>query len=154
MSFDDGFYTQYSEALPLLQKYKRKGVFFIITSKIGNDEEYMNWTDIQAIADAGNEIGSHTITHPDLPTLSPALQKREIISSKNILEYHVKKPIVSLSYPYGRYNQNVINTVKNHYLFGRTVDKGYIFDAKKRFSLPIIHSFPEFQIESLGKLYR
>ena len=48
------------------------------------------------------EIGSHTLTHPALAGLPPALQKDEIRQGKSKLEEIVGRTVTSFAYPIGR----------------------------------------------------
>ncbi len=50
---------------------------------------------------ASVEIGSHSITHTRLNSLSPQQQQYEIAESKQQLESIIKKPVRLFSYPYG-----------------------------------------------------
>jgi peptidoglycan/xylan/chitin deacetylase (PgdA/CDA1 family) len=43
--------------------------------------------------DAGWELGSHTITHPDLTTLDPAELEREVAGTRRILERRFGVPV-------------------------------------------------------------
>jgi peptidoglycan/xylan/chitin deacetylase (PgdA/CDA1 family) len=47
------------------------------------------------------EVGAHTVSHPPLATLSPAMQRSEVLCSKARLEELLAQPVVSFSYPYG-----------------------------------------------------
>jgi peptidoglycan/xylan/chitin deacetylase (PgdA/CDA1 family) len=47
------------------------------------------------------EIGSHTVTHPQLSTLDDKNLSYEIAQSKKKLEQIIQKPVLSFSYPYG-----------------------------------------------------
>lgn len=59
-------------------------------------------------AQDGVEIGAHTMTHPDLPTLAPEAQHLEIRQSKRTLEAVLEQPVHSFSYPYGRHNDRTV----------------------------------------------
>lgn len=51
------------------------------------------------------QIGAHTVSHPVLPNLSPALQRQEIAQSKNRLEEMINcRPVTEISYPHGRHD--------------------------------------------------
>ena len=50
------------------------------------------------------EVGSHTLTHPLLPTLPVAAQRTEIAGSKRNLEEILEVEVESFAYPYGKYN--------------------------------------------------
>lgn len=59
--------------------------------------------ELRLLSDAGLfEIGSHTVSHPDLPNLSPEKQREEIENSKSEIESVVGRPVSSFSYPNGR----------------------------------------------------
>lgn len=51
------------------------------------------------------EIGAHTVTHCELPSVPPDEQKREIARSKAECEAVIGKPVTSFAYPYGRYDE-------------------------------------------------
>ena len=53
-------------------------------------------------------VGSHTVTHRDLATLSPAEQVEELRASKRQLEAMLGRPVKQLSVPYGSYSQETI----------------------------------------------
>jgi peptidoglycan/xylan/chitin deacetylase (PgdA/CDA1 family) len=48
------------------------------------------------------EIGAHTVTHSALCSLSPALQRQEIVNSKATLEELLNRSVTSFSYLFGR----------------------------------------------------
>ena len=58
------------------------------------------------------EIGSHTVTHPLLSTLSSVLQQEEIQRSKARLEEIIGRPITSFAYPYGDYTAETVGVVR------------------------------------------
>lgn len=112
LTFDDGYDDNYSQAFPVLKKYKAKGTFFIITSKIDNNE-YMTEDQIKELSSAGNEIGSHSLTHPSLDRLKGLSLEREVKNSKEELGGIIGKPIVSFCYPAGKYNEETIKAVSD-----------------------------------------
>jgi peptidoglycan/xylan/chitin deacetylase (PgdA/CDA1 family) len=58
------------------------------------------------------EIGSHTVNHPSLSSLSLVEQKKEIIDSKSRLETLIGYPVKSFSYPYGERRDYTRDTIK------------------------------------------
>ena len=106
LTFDDGFMNDYQYALPLLKTYGFTGTFFIITGFVGK-AEYMTWDQVIDLERSGMEIGSHTITHPDLTTLTPAVRDQQLSMAKQTLEEKLGVQITSLSYPGGAYNAAV-----------------------------------------------
>jgi peptidoglycan/xylan/chitin deacetylase (PgdA/CDA1 family) len=47
------------------------------------------------------EIGSHTMSHPNLKELSPGDVRREMVESKRMLEARLARPVTSFSVPFG-----------------------------------------------------
>jgi peptidoglycan/xylan/chitin deacetylase (PgdA/CDA1 family) len=123
LSFDDGWENYYTNALPILVKYKAKSVVFLIAGKSGNG--YLNDAEITQIIKSGMEIGDHTYTHPDLTVLNDKQLAYEIASSKQFLENKYNINIISLCYPSGSYNDRVIVSAKEAgYKFATTTKKG------------------------------
>lgn len=126
VTFDDGWTSQYTNAIPLLTKYSIKGTFYIITDTLvpGKYTGYMTRAQVKAVAAKGHEIGSHTVTHANLPTLNATQLKNQLVNSKKTLETLLAKKINSIAYPYGEYNASVITAAKNAgYTNARTVDE-------------------------------
>jgi len=121
--FDDGYQDEWTNALPVLAEYGYHAVFAIIdsyqnTQSICTPYEsyqqayYMNWPEVQWLAQNGNEISDHTLTHPDLNTLSPAQLLQEIAHSKQLFIQHGIDPMtLTLPYGDGYGNQTVISYI-------------------------------------------
>ena len=65
LTFDDGVITQFTKALPILDRYNLKGSFFIVINEMP-----ISWGQIKSYVDNGHEFGSHTLTHPFLTHLT------------------------------------------------------------------------------------
>ena len=79
------------------------------------------------MADYGISFQGHTNTHPYLTELSAAEVKEELKNSKIILEEKLNKPVDFLAYPYGDYNDSVIEALKKSgYKAAVTVDQGHV----------------------------
>lgn len=110
LTFDDGHLDNYTNALPILQKYGFTGVEYVVFNFIGVDH-YMTVDQIKELAAAGWEIGSHSLNHLDLTRLEPAHQRREIVESRAMLEKTLGIPILTFAYPFGVSNSGVIDYV-------------------------------------------
>lgn len=104
LTFDDGAQDQYDNARSLLSDHGMKGTFYINSGRVGTSG-YMTWSEIAALASDGNEIGGHTITHPDLPTLSTDDQQRQICNDRVAL-LNMGFAIKNLAYPHGGADAN------------------------------------------------
>ncbi|MFA4930920.1 MAG: polysaccharide deacetylase family protein [Patescibacteria group bacterium] len=153
LTFDDGYLDQYQNAFPLLEKYHQHGVFYIITNQPDQDSNYMTWPQIKTLQLAGHEIGSHTVSHPNLTSLSLTQVDQEMQQSKQIIEEKIDYPIISFCYPIGKYNDDIINIAKQYYLFGRTTSAGTELHTDRRFQLPIIRIFPTTSVDSIRYLF-
>lgn len=114
ITFDDSWISQYTNALPILEKAGMKGTFYITTEPlIERWDEFMNPTQVKDIANRGHEIGGHTVTHPHLPELSDADITKEVTDSKKYLETLVGRSVTALAYPFGEFNSTVKNLIKS-----------------------------------------
>src|SRR5258708_2761985 len=76
LTFDDGYEDFYTNAFPLLQKYKMKATEFVIT-QVETAPAYLSWDQIVALDKSGLvEIAAHTQHHPFLTDLNATLIKR------------------------------------------------------------------------------
>jgi len=153
LTFDDGYKSHYDNAFPILKKYNAKGVFFIISSKPDNDLNYASWDQLKEMADNGQEIASHTVSHPNLANLSKVEIRNELEISKNIIEEKIGKPVISFCYPSGKYDQRVIEIAKENYLFARTTKSGKYFSLQKRYEILTVRIFPTTGIASVEILF-
>lgn len=103
LTFDDGYLDAYTEALPILQKYQATATFYVIQNYIGRPE-YMDQAQIAKLEKAGMEIGSHTLSHPDLTKVSAEEAQRQIFDSKG--------SALTFVYPSGKYNQTTVKLVQ------------------------------------------
>ncbi|MHB8923096.1 MAG: polysaccharide deacetylase family protein [Thermoleophilia bacterium] len=106
LTFDDGYDDNAAVAAPILEKYGFTGTFYVITGKV-ETPEYMTWDQVTELQQRGMEVGSHTITHPDLTTLSGADLKHELADSAAAIKSHLGHPVYWLCYPAGKYDADV-----------------------------------------------
>jgi peptidoglycan/xylan/chitin deacetylase (PgdA/CDA1 family) len=112
ITFDDGYKDVVSEAYPILRKYGFTATIFPIVDLV-DKTWYMTWNDLWLLQNAGWEIGSHTMSHLDLPSLSDNEAEFQIESSKKILESKMRRSINSFCYPSGRFNEKILQLVKD-----------------------------------------
>jgi peptidoglycan/xylan/chitin deacetylase (PgdA/CDA1 family) len=112
ISFDDGWVTQYENALPSLSKYHFPATFFVVTDYIGH-RGFISWPQLQTLLTEGMRIGSHSRSHPRFSKITdPALLWDQIYNSKTILESQIEASVAEFAYPYGSYNTAAIDMVK------------------------------------------
>ncbi len=112
LTFDDGYRDFYTTAFPLLKKYNLRAVSFYVVGYY-NYPGYMNWDMVSEIHSSGLvDVESHTLGHLMLTTLPIEAAKNEIFESKRILEEKLQKKVNYFAYPYGDFNEGVVNLVK------------------------------------------
>lgn len=121
-TFDDGFDTV-MDANEILLKYGYKGTAFITTELIGVDG-HLSADQIKYLYISGWEIGSHTVTHPDLTAVDHDQMVNELELSKKTLE-DMGITVHSFASPYGKYNSDTIDEIANYYTIHRTGDGIY-----------------------------
>jgi peptidoglycan/xylan/chitin deacetylase (PgdA/CDA1 family) len=133
LTFDDGYLSQFKTAIPLLKKRNLPATFYVITGNI--DSTIKNAIKENVTVDY--EIGSHTVTHPDLSKIGNAEAYKELFDSKTYLQHYFGiNSGLTMSYPFGRYNTSITQMTKSLYLAGRTTDPGYnSFYSLERYAL-------------------
>lgn len=129
-SFDDGFKTQIDNAAPVLDKYGFKGTFYVIAGSLVDQGQqliwrYGTWDGFKRLADEGHEIGSHTMTHPDLTKLAQGdiytqgTLDYELYQSKKIIEQKIGHKVITLGYPFTNNNTLVRTEAAKFYQSSR-----------------------------------
>lgn len=107
ISFDDGTLSQYEHALPILQEYGFKAIFFIMTITIGK-KGYLGTAEIQDISGRGYEIGCHTWDHHKVTGYTTEDWNKQLIEPTALLKKITGKPIKFFAYPYGVWNHTAV----------------------------------------------
>ena len=108
LTFDDGFSSDVDIVLPLLKKYKISAIFFITTAFVGMPN-YMTWEQIRYLSDCGMVIGSHSVNHSDMKSMTKSERITEFETSCSIIEAQISKKVKMFSFPYGRFNSSIAN---------------------------------------------
>jgi peptidoglycan/xylan/chitin deacetylase (PgdA/CDA1 family) len=127
LTFDDGSAAFYSGAYQQLKSRGFKTTQYIPTAELNAEGSWMMTPgQLAELSEAGNEIGSHSVTHPDLTTLADDELKREVQEPKSLLESIIGKEVVDFAYPFGAYDARVIDALKTGgYTYARSVEEGY-----------------------------
>lgn len=106
LTFDDGpHYNQTPRLLELLAQYDAKCTFFILGDRSHFTES--NKKTVKMVADAGQEIASHTYSHKNLATLTKEELTDEIVKARENLYALTGEYPVFVRPPYGSYNDLV-----------------------------------------------
>lgn len=107
LTFDDGTLSQYINALPLLDKYGYKAVFFIMTVSIDRPN-YMTARQIKELSDKGHVIGCHTWDHHKVTEYNETDWKVQLEKPTNKLKEITGKSVKHFAYPFGLWNRAAV----------------------------------------------
>lgn len=100
LSVDDGHASNYSEIFRLLGERGWPATFFVVAGWVGR-RDTLSWAQLREMADAGMEIGSHSLTHAAIQGFSAAEIRREFGDSKRMLEDGLGRAVTVASLPRG-----------------------------------------------------
>lgn len=142
LTFDDGHANDYTNALPVLEKFDAPAVLFVTTQHVKNPRDWLpasrrdarrGWGDEgavppelavdffdglsqgQLVACARHPlltIGSHTVSHPFLSRCTSQQVQEELSESKHFLESSTGKVVDLFAYPSGDYNRQTVEAVR------------------------------------------
>jgi peptidoglycan/xylan/chitin deacetylase (PgdA/CDA1 family) len=113
ISFDDTRLDQYTVALPELNKYNFKGVYFIMTVSLGRPG-YMSKEQVKQLSDEGNIIGSHTWDHHSVKNYTSEDWMTQVEKPSKQLQAITGKPVDYFAYPFGLWNKEAVARLKDH----------------------------------------
>jgi peptidoglycan-N-acetylglucosamine deacetylase len=147
MSWDDGHPLDIRLA-EMLDRYHMLGTFYIPLSY--DKFPLMAREEMRTLRAMGMEIGSHTLTHPDLTKLSKKQTLHELVEAKQKLEDIVGEQVVSFCYPAGKFNPMVRSAViEAEYKLARTTLAFRIARKFDSFCMPVsFQFFPHTRIAS------
>ncbi len=123
-TFDDNSAKQLTVAIPLFDTHGFKVTLFTVTNWSPN------WAALKASAVNGHEIGSHTVTHPALDSISDADQIKEYGESKYAIETKITgQKCVTIAYPYCACGNSKL--VSEYYIAARSCD-GFMESSSPR----------------------
>ncbi|MBV9801680.1 MAG: polysaccharide deacetylase family protein [Solirubrobacterales bacterium] len=118
ITFDDAFRSVREHALPELVRRSLPLTIFVPVEYVGSPpgwamespvdhEEVMTGEELRALPD-NVDLGSHTLSHPHLSQLSDERLQEEVEQSRLKLVELVGKPVTTLAFPYGDYDQRTL----------------------------------------------
>jgi peptidoglycan/xylan/chitin deacetylase (PgdA/CDA1 family) len=125
ISFDDSLRDNIEFALPVLEKYQARAIFFAIPGYLGANNgwnhrayrfsDHMTTADLRALHACGHEIGSHSMTHQRMTKLDDRQLEDEMADSALALREILGTAPVSFAYPYGDADDRCRAACRRHY---------------------------------------
>ncbi|MFZ2959570.1 MAG: polysaccharide deacetylase family protein [Candidatus Ozemobacteraceae bacterium] len=130
ITFDDGYVSVFTHALPLMREYGFVGVACIYPEFIGSGGG-MSWKQLKQLEAEGWSVECHSMSHADIakgsvnPAARDAFFEREISRPRRLIEEHLGHPIKFMAWPYGIYTEASESFAKKDgYCGALTVDGG------------------------------
>ena len=113
ITFDDGFVSVVTHALPLLTERDLVGTVFCVAGHLGGTNDWPTQpagaqrsplagaAELRELAGAGFEVGAHGMEHAPLVASTERELERELVESRRVLEDEVGASVTSVAYPYG-----------------------------------------------------
>jgi peptidoglycan/xylan/chitin deacetylase (PgdA/CDA1 family) len=138
LTFDNGYQSQYSNALPVLRQMGWPGNEMIQTDFINlTSEGGLSDAQVRGMLAAGWELDTQGVTHYDLITASPSRLRDEVFGARQLLRQRYGVPVNWFAYPSGHYNATVIDSLKAAgFLGSMTVVPGWASPSDSMFALP------------------
>ena len=148
LTFDDGYADFLDHAVPLLEKHRMTGTLYVVAGRLGGANDWddgprlpiMDADQVRAVAAAGHEVGSHTMTHPRLAGADPAVLAAEVGDSRRVLEDVLQAEVAGFCYPYGSFDAVAADAVLAAGYDHACVTGDY--DPGDRFTLPRCYVSP------------
>lgn len=113
ITIDDGYRSTYETVHPILMEAGLRAVLFVIPSHMGYSA-YFDWEMTQELAEAGHEIGIHTLDHLALRGESAGVLDVQVGEAKRQIEEALGRPAEAFCYPFGSYDEATITALREH----------------------------------------
>lgn len=130
LTFDDGWKSVYTHAYPIMKEYGYPFSIYLYKNYINIGGRSMTWEQIQEMMKHGCEVGSHSVSHSDMARRNGKSDeeyekwlREELGESMRYLRENLGDDVIPVfAYPYGKYNQQVIDLAQDYgYELGITV---------------------------------
>jgi peptidoglycan/xylan/chitin deacetylase (PgdA/CDA1 family) len=112
ITFDDGFRNVFEHALPVLHTYQFTSTNYFVANQFDGSNvwdrqngvvpsDLMSKREMLAWAQAGQEVGSHTLDHVHLPELPLKAAREQLVRSRLVLSEMLGAEVTAFCYPYG-----------------------------------------------------
>jgi peptidoglycan/xylan/chitin deacetylase (PgdA/CDA1 family) len=136
VSFDNGYQSQYTQALPVLRRLGWVGDENIQLTGLPPSQGGLSQAQIRGLVTAGWELDTQGISHADLITLDAQQLHDQVAVARRTVQQRFGVPVNWFCYPSGHYDSTVIAAVKSAGFTGSTtVVPGWAHPSEDRYRL-------------------
>jgi peptidoglycan/xylan/chitin deacetylase (PgdA/CDA1 family) len=137
LTFDNGYASQYDNALPILKRLGWVGNENIQLSGLPPSQGGLTDSQVRGLIASGWELDTQGISHADLIALDAGQLKYQVATARQILQKRYGVPVNWFCYPSGHYDATVIAAVKAAGFAGSTtVIPGWANPSEDPYRLP------------------
>jgi peptidoglycan/xylan/chitin deacetylase (PgdA/CDA1 family) len=137
VSFDNGYQSQLTRALPVLRRLGWVGVENIQLTGLPPSQGGLSHDQVEQLVREGWELDTQGISHADLITLDAKALHEQVAVAREQVRRLYKVPVNWFCYPSGHYNSTVIAAVKAAgYVGSTTVVPGWASPTEDPYRLP------------------
>jgi peptidoglycan/xylan/chitin deacetylase (PgdA/CDA1 family) len=137
LSFDNGYQSQLTQALPVLRGLGWVGVENIQLTGLPPSQGGLSQSQVFQLVADGWELDTQGISHADLITLGSAALRQQVAQAREELRRRYHVPVNWFCYPSGHYNATVIAEVRAAgYVGSTTVVPGWAKPGEDLYRLP------------------
>jgi peptidoglycan/xylan/chitin deacetylase (PgdA/CDA1 family) len=124
LTFDDGYKDFLHAAVPVLESFGFSATVFVVVGMLGGENRWkhtynprpriglLGAADLHEVIKRGMEVGSHSMTHPDLSGLNPQMLEAEVEGSRQKLSELLGEEVEGFCYPYGSLDRATVEAVR------------------------------------------
>lgn len=137
LTFDNGYQSQYSNALPILRRLGWKAVENMQLSGLPPSQGGLSESQIRGLLAAGWELDTQGYSHAELIALSGPELRFQVERTRRAIQRRYHQPVKWFCYPSGHYNATVIAAVRRAGFIGSTtVSPGWASPQDNPYALP------------------
>jgi peptidoglycan/xylan/chitin deacetylase (PgdA/CDA1 family) len=136
LTFDNGYRSQYTQALPVLRQLGWVGDENIQLTGLPPSQGGLTTEQVRGLLAAGWELDTQGYNHADLIRLGPEQLHYQVATTRKTLQQRYGVPVNWFCYPSGHYDATVIAAVKAAgYVGSTTVVPGWAMPEEDRYRL-------------------
>lgn len=132
ITFDDNTASQFISALPVLDKFGFKAVFFVMTVSL-NRKNFLTTTQLKDLQQQGHVMGCHSWDHKNMRSYTDQDWKIQLDQPLKTLETITGKPVQYFAFPYGVWTKEGLNELEK-----RGIQMAFILHTAKDEQQPLL----------------